>query len=165
MKSTLKQHLIGPALAACALFAVAGCMSDVSQHMMARQSMTDLQRAAHAEPSEQDLAMSCPAIDTELSTLYARLETINKGERARQRKASLTSGLLDAGLSMAAGSAMAHAGSAEGLRQVGAATSVASTAADVATSGSGPTARTYNEGMAITERSALLERVKLSKGC
>ena len=34
-----------------------------------------------------------------------------------------------------------------------------------ATRGSGPNAQTYNEAMAIAERSSILERVKLSKGC
>ena len=75
------------------------------------------------------MAMSCKAIDAELTGLYAQFEEINKAERARERKAGLTSGLLSAGISFAGISALGNAGSVQAMQNIGTATSVASTAA------------------------------------
>ncbi len=161
----MKKTLIS--LAVLSSFALTGCMGRVSQtsaSVMGMQSIAGMQRAAQAQPSEQDLTLSCAQVQSELNGLYARMEAINKAERARERKANLRGGLLDAGLSVVGAGAIANAGSAQSISNIGTATTVAGTAAN-ATRGSGPNAQTYNEAMAIAERSSILERVKLSKGC
>ena len=109
--------------------------------------------------------MSCKAVQSELKSLYARSEAINKAERKRERKANLTGGLMEAGLSVLGAGAIANAGSAQAISNVGTATAVAGTAASGMRGSSGPDAQTYNQAMAIAERSALLERVKFAKGC
>jgi len=161
----MKKTLIS--FAVLSSFALTGCMGGVSQtsaNVMGMQSIAGMQRAAQAQPSEQDLTLSCAQVQSELNGLYARMEAINKAERARERKANLRGGLLDAGLSVVGAGAIANAGSAQSISNIGTATTVASTAAN-ATRGSGPNAQTYNEAMAIAERSSILERVKVSKGC
>ena len=145
-----------------------GCMgssSGLSSQVAAMQGIAGVQRSAQATATKEDLAMSCPQIDAELKRHYARMEQINKAERARERQANLTGGLLDAGLSVVGAGAIANAGSAQTIRNVGTATTVAGSAASAATASAGPDAQTYNEALAISERSALLGRVKLQKGC
>lgn len=156
----MKKTLIS--LAVLSSFALTGCMGGVSQtsaNVMGMQSIAGMQRAAQAQPSEQDLTLSCAQVQSELNGLYARMEAINKAERARERKANLRGGLLDAGLSVVGAGAIANAGSAQSISNIGTATTVAGTAAN-ATRGSGPNAQTYNEAMAIAERSSILERVQ-----
>ena len=84
--------------------------SRTSAKIMGLQSMTGVQRAAQAQPSEQDPAMSRDEVQTELSTLYARSEALNKAERKRERKANLTGGLMKAGLSVFDAGAIAASG-------------------------------------------------------
>ncbi|ATG41717.1 hypothetical protein [Phaeobacter piscinae] len=156
------------AVAVAGLMGLAGCMGNTSQtsaNIMGLQSMAGVQRAAQAQPSEKDLAMSCSEVKEELGTLYARSEAINKAERKRERKANLTGGLMEAGLSVLGAGAIANAGSAQSISNVGTATAVAGTAASGVRGSGGPDAQTYNTALAIAERSALLERVKLANGC
>ncbi|WP_156916739.1 MULTISPECIES: hypothetical protein [Leisingera] len=156
------------AVAVAGLMGLAGCMGNTSQtsaNIMGLQSMTGVQRAAQTQPSEQDLAMSCGEAQTELGTLYARSDAINQAERKQERKASLTGGLIEAGLSVIGAGAIADAGSAQAISNVGMATVVAGTAASGVRGSGGPDAQTYNEALAIAERSALLERVKLANDC
>lgn len=146
---------------------LSGCMSDVSQtstNVMGIQSIAGVQRAAQTQPTQQDLARSCSDVQKELDQLYARSEAINKAETARQRKTNLTNGLLNAGLSVVGADAIASAGSAQAISNVGTATTLAGAAVN-SSGASGPTSQTYTQAMALAERSALLERVKLSKGC
>ena len=160
--------IIGRVATAAGLMALAGCMSNVSQtsaNIMGLQSVAGVQRAAQAQPAEKDLAMSCKEVEGELGTLYARMDGINKAERKRERKANLTGGLLNAGISVLGAGAITNAGSAQSISNIGTATTVAGTAASAASGSNGPNAQAYNEGLAIAERSAVLERVKLSKGC
>jgi hypothetical protein len=53
-------------------------------------------------------------VQTELNTLYARSEAINLAERKRERKASLTGGLMEAGLSVLGAGPIAEIGSSRG---------------------------------------------------
>lgn len=148
-------------------FTLSGCMGGVSQtsaNVMGMQSIAGVQRSAQAQPTEKDLALSCSQVQSELNRIYARMEEVNKSERARERQANLTGGLLDAGLSVVGAGAIANAGSAQAISNIGTATTAAGAAAST-TRGSGPSAQTYNEAMAMAERSSVLERVKLAKGC
>ncbi|WP_171182272.1 hypothetical protein [Ruegeria sp. HKCCD8929] len=156
-----------PALMSATLIlsACSGGTSQTSANVLGLQSISGVQRAALAAPSEKELAMNCAQIEAELARHYARMEEINRAERARERQTNLTGGLVDAGLSVLGAGAIANAGSAQGIRNVGTATNLVGTAAQSATRGSGPNAQTYNEALAISERSAVLERVKLDKGC
>lgn len=156
------------AVAIAGLVGLAACADNISQtsaSVMGMQSIAGVQRAAQAQPADTDLAMSCSQVQSELTTLYARMDEINKAQRARERKANLTGGLLEAGLSIAGAGAIANAGSAQEISNIGTAATVAGTAAGAATGSSGPSAQTYNEVMAVAERSSVLERVKVSKGC
>lgn len=155
------------ATAAC-ITALTGCVSNVSQtsaNIMGLQSIAGVQRAAQAQPTEKDLALSCKEVESELGTLYARSEEINKAERKRERKANLTGGLMEAGLSVLGAGAIASAGSVQSISNASTATALAGTAANGVRGSGGPDAQTYNEALAIAERSALLERVKLANGC
>ncbi|MES0864809.1 hypothetical protein ABLN87_20860 [Ruegeria sp. SCPT10] len=161
----MKQATIGLLLIASAtLTACSDSMTQTSANIMGMQSIAGVQRASNTEPSSADLAMSCGQINSELSSLYAEIETINKAERARERKANLTGGLLDAGLSVVGAGALANAGSAQAISNVGTATAVAGAATDGLTA-SGPDAGTFNRQFALVERTSVLERTKVAKGC
>jgi hypothetical protein len=160
-----------PIITLCALAGtlfMMACTEQVSQtsaNVLGLNSIASVQRAAQATPTEKDLAMSCAQIDAELKTLYARTEEINKAERARERKAGLTQGLLDAGLSVVGASAIANAGSAQAISNVGTATALAGSASSAAVGSGGPNQKAYNQALALAERSSVLERAKVEKGC
>ncbi len=164
MPSTILK-ITGWALALATLSACMGGSSQTASLATSQSAMSAVMRAGQTQPSEKDMAMSCKAIDAELTGLYAQFEEINKAERARERKAGLTSGLLSAGISFAGISALGNAGSVQAMQNIGTATSVASTAASASQGAGGPNAQTLNKATAIQERSAVLERAKLAKGC
>lgn len=66
------------------------------------------------ERSRQELS----EVQTELNTLYARSEAINLAERKRERKASLTGGLMEAGLSVLGAGPIAEIGSSRVISNV-----------------------------------------------
>lgn len=161
----MKQATIGLLLAAT--IGLAGCgdaVSRTSANIVGVQSVAGVHRAANSEPSKADLAMSCSQIDGELSSIYAQMDQINKAERAKERKANLTGGLLDAGLSVVGAGAIANAGSAQAISNVGTATTLAGAAVNGA-GAPGTDVGTYNKALAIAERSSVLERAKVAKGC
>lgn len=160
-----KLKLVASISAIAVLSACMGNTTQTSASIMGMQSIAGVQRAAQAQPTETDLAMNCSQVNGELKSLYARSEEINKAEQARASKANLTSGLLDAGFSVLGAGAIANAGSAQAIANIGTATAAAGTVSSSVRGSSGPDAQAFNEAMAIAERSALLERVKLSKGC
>ena len=163
----LTKILLG-ASALSAAMALSGCMGSSSQtgaHGTALNSMSMVNRAANSEPSQSDLNKSCSEIDAELARLYARNEELERAAKAEQRKGALARGAVNAGLSALTYKGITNAGSASGIRKVGTASSLAGGVANVTMGGSGPDAKTMNQSMAIYERTSLLERTKLSKGC
>lgn len=161
------KHFITLSILAGTLF-VSACTDQISQtsaNVVGLNSIASVQRAAQTQPTAQDMALSCAQINSELNSLYAKSEEINKAERARERKAGLTQGLLDAGLSVVGAGAIANAGSAQAISNVGTATALAGSAGATAIGSSGPDQQAYNQVLAMAERSSVLERTKVAKGC
>lgn len=134
-----------------------------AQFQKATQSMQSV-TAARAPLSESDLALSCEKIDQDLTKLYARYEELEAAERSRQQKAGLLNGALSVGVGILGGTALASAGSVEAINNVGVATSVAGSAVDALTD-TGLDQQSLNKTTAVAERTAILERVKIEKGC
>ncbi|MGB1216175.1 MAG: hypothetical protein ACPG4X_22640, partial [Pikeienuella sp.] len=82
----------------------------------------------------------------------------------RQRRAGLGAGLLNAGISVLGGSAIANAGSADAIRNAGVATDLARGAANASTANS-PDLQSVNSSTALAGRAAQLERTKVQMGC
>ena len=159
------KHLI--LMSATAAMALSGCMgtSQTSSHAAAMSGMAVVQRAADSQPTQTDLAKSCAQIEAELSRLYARSAELERAARAEERKTSLARGAVNTGLAALTMSGLTGAGSVSEIRNVQTASTVAGTVANSTMGSSGPDARTTNETMAVFERTSLLERTKLQKGC
>lgn len=152
-------------LSAMALSACMGTTSQTTSSVTSQSAMSSVLRASQTEPTSRDLAMTCKQIDSELGTVYAKFEQINKAERAREKKTGLTSGLLNAGISLIGAGAITDAGSAGAIGNIGTATTLAGSAANASVGSGGPDAKAYNQALALQERAAVLERAKIAKGC
>lgn len=149
---------------ACTLSLSACVGGGTSQAIVANSAFGGALAAAQTPVSETDLARSCSDINAELRNIYARVEQVNAEEEKRQRRAGLTNGLLNTGITILGGSAIAGAGSAGAIRNAGVATDVARGAAN-ASSATGPDLQTVNSQSALAGRAAQLERTKAQKGC
>ena len=157
-----------PITATIAAMFLSGCMGTTSQtsaNATALNSIATVQRTANTQPTQAELGKSCSEINAELNRLYARNAELEKAARAQERKGALGRGLLNAGIAAATLGGMTNAGSVDQIKTVSTAATVARTGADAAMGTSGPDARTTSETLAIFERTSLLERAKLSKGC
>lgn len=148
----------------CALSLSACVGGTTSQAVVANSALGGTIGATQTPVSETDLARSCADIDAELANVYARFEQIQAAEQQRQRRAGIGAGLLNAGISVLGGSAIANAGSADAIRTAGAATDLARGAAN-ASSATSPDLQTVNSSTALAGRAAQLERTKVQKGC
>ncbi|QEP30419.1 hypothetical protein [Pukyongiella litopenaei] len=153
------------ALGACLILSACfGGGSQTTTNVTAMNGLSSVASASARQPTKADLGQSCAALDAELTTLYAQAGEIDRAERARSRRAGLTLGLLDAGLSVAGAGALTKAGSVQAIRNVGTATALAGSAT-AATGGASVDPQAYNRMLAISERAAVLERAKVAKGC
>ncbi|TRD15780.1 hypothetical protein [Palleronia caenipelagi] len=107
-----------------------------------------------AAPTATDLALSCPQISAELSRVYAEQKVVDGQVRRQSVANDMTSGVLDAGLTMAGAR-----GGLSGLRAAGA----ASTAAGAITASGGTAAQSRQ--IALAQRTIQLERARVQKGC
>ena len=154
-------------LLSAAALTLTGCMgsSQTRSNATALSGLATIQRASDSQPTQTDLAMSCREIDGELNRLYARSEELERTARAQERKGALARGAVSTGLAALTFGGITNAGSVSEIQNVHTASTVANTAASATMGNSGPDARTTNETLAIFERTSLLERTKLQKGC
>ena len=118
-------------------------------------------------PSEADSKLSCADLNSRLANLYGRYEELDREQRARQRQAAFVGGIVNVGATLAGGSALAHAGSASAIRNVGLATNYGTAALTNLTSQESSTQqlKDVNDTMLIARRITQLERVKFDKSC
>lgn len=135
-----------------------------SQAIVANSAIGGTLGAAQAPVTEIDVARSCADLNSELSGIYARFEQMQAEEQKRQRRSGFGNGLLNAGISVLGGSAIASAGSADAIRTAGVATDLARGAANASTANS-PDLQSVNSQTALAGRAAQLERTKVQKGC
>lgn len=147
---------------------LAGCFGSTSQLSSmtgATSAFAGVVDASATQPTATDLSKSCAALKTDLDVTYARIEEINKAERARETRQNLASGALNTGLSLLGAGAIANAGSAQAISNIGTATSLAGTAANSAVGAGGPDQKTINQATALAQKSARLEKARVEKGC
>ena len=151
-------------LAMTLLTGLSGCIGGGGNGaMLASQSLSSL-AGANQPVSDADLAKSCEELDADLTRFYARIEELNKAEKARQRKAGLLDGALQIGIGALAGNALTGAGSVDEINNIKTATAAATTAVDVASIG-GADEKSWNQANALIARTTTLERAKLQKSC
>lgn len=155
--------------APCAALALAGCVSgggNATQMVSATSGVRGLLQAQEP-PSAADYALSCSAVNTRLSNLYSRYETIEAEQRAAQRKQALMGGVLDVGSTLIGANSIMGAGSATGLQNAALATQYGRAAlGSVANSESSTQQlKDITDASLLAGRVGQLEKVKFEKGC
>ena len=155
--------------AASAVLLLGGCVSGggtATDMVTATTAIRGVTQATEP-PSTEDYELSCGDVSDRLSNLYGRYEELEREQRARQRRASLVEGAVGMGVGVLGGSALANAGSATAVRNVGLATNYGGGALSSLARQESSTQqlKEVNDAMLIAQRAAQLERVKFDKGC
>jgi hypothetical protein len=122
---------------------------------------------AQEPPSSEDYALSCGAVNTRISNLYARYAEIEAEQRGRQRQQALVGGIFDVGTTLIGGQAIMGAGSVTGIQNAAMATNYGRAALGnlARTESSTQQLKDVNDAMLIAQRVGQLEKVKFEKGC
>ncbi|MDH2328321.1 hypothetical protein QCN27_15755 [Cereibacter sp. SYSU M97828] len=153
----------------CAALALAGCMGNggtATQMVSATQGMRGLMQSTEP-PTQADYALSCAAVNSRLSNLYARYAEVEAEQRGRQRQQAMVGGLLDVGTTLIGGRAIMGAGSATGIQNTAMAVNYGRSALGGLAQAETSTQqlKDVNDAMLIAQRAAQLEKVKFEKGC